>query len=153
MAFGLYMMEGAHGVRALHGEGAHGGRALHDEGAHGYRALHDEGAHGEWAQRKEEAENWKKVWRSMVTTVEDGFKAAALELLQLKELRGLEQEERALLDEEIGVHVPGQLRKECERIEIKLRALQSVEEELQDQGQATLVTRSIPLEEVRRKHQ
>ena len=32
----------------------------------------------------------------MVTTVEDGFKAAALELLQLKELRSLEQEERAL---------------------------------------------------------
>ena len=142
--------EGAHGVRALQDEGAHGVRALHDEGAHGDRALYDEGAHGEWDQQKEEAENWKKVWRSMVTTVEDGFKAAALELLQLKELRSLEQEERALLDDEIGVHVPGQLRKECERIEIKLRALQSVEEELQDHDQATLVTRSIPLEEVRR---
>ena len=141
--------EGAHGDRALHDGRAHGDRALYGEGAHGDRALH-EGAHGEWAQQKEEAENWKKVWRSMVTTVEDGFKAAALELLQLKELRGLEQEERALLDDEIGVHVPGQLRKECERIEIKLRALQSVEEELQDLHQVTLVTRSIPLEEVRR---
>ena len=141
---------GAHGDRALHDGGAHGDRALHDGGAHGDRALYDGGAHGDRARQDEETEDWKKVWRSVVTTVEDGFKVAALELLQLKELRCLEQEERALLDGEIGVHVPGQVRKECERIEMKLRALQSVEEELQEPDQATLVTRSIPLEEVRR---
>ena len=130
--------------------GAHGDRALLDGGAQGDRALHEGGAHGDRALHDGETEDWKKVWRSVVTTVEDGFKVAALELLQLKELRCLEQEERALLDDEIGVHVPGHVRKECERIEMKLRALQSVEEELQEPDQATLVTRSIPLEEVRR---
>ena len=140
----------AHGDRALLDGRAHGDRALLDGRAHGDRALLDGRAHGDRARQDEETEDWKKVWRSVVTTVEDGFKVAALELLQLKELRSLEREERALLDDEIGVHVPGQVRKECERIEMKLRALQSVEEELQEPDQATLVTRSIPLEEVRR---
>ena len=152
--------EGAHGNRALCDGGAHGNRALCDGGAHGDRALRDGGAHGDRALQHggaygdrdlqdETTEDWKQIWRSLVTTVEDSFKIAALELLQLRELRSLEQEERALLDDEIGVQVPGQVRKECEKIEVKLRALQSVEE-LQEPDHATLVTKSISLEEVRR---
>lgn len=90
------------------------------------------------------------MWKNEVKTVKEGFRVAALELVQLRELRKLEQEERALFEDDIGAQVPGHLKKEREKIEKKLRALQMVQEELQQPDQETLVTRSVPLEEVKK---
>ena len=95
-------------------------------------------------------EDWEKAWKRVLPTVQEGFRVMALELLQLRELRKLEQEEKVLLDEIGGSEIPCQVHRECEHIETKLKALQNVEEEWCQPEQSTLVTRSVPLEEVRR---
>ena len=75
----------------------------------------------------------------------------ALEQVRLRELRLLEMEEKAVLEDESGAHTVLQIREQCEETERRLKALNEVERNFQqiDQGEQTLITRPVSLEEVK----
>ena len=76
----------------------------------------------------------------------------ALEQVRLRELRLLEMEEKAVLEDENGAHTVLQIRETCEETERRLKALSEVEKNYEqfDQGEQTLITRPVSLEEVKR---
>ena len=75
----------------------------------------------------------------------------ALEQVRLRELRLLEMEEKAVLEDESGAYTVLQIRGQCEETERRLKALSEVEKNFQqiDQGEQTLITRPVSLEEVK----
>ena len=76
----------------------------------------------------------------------------ALEQVRLRELRLLEMEEKAVLEDENGAHTVLQIRETCEETERRLKTLSEVEKNYEqlDQGEQTLITRPVSLDEVKR---
>ena len=74
-----------------------------------------------------------------------------LALLQLRNLREVEQEERAMMMCEEDAHMALQCRRQCDELEHRLCALQAEEvAQTKEMIEETLVTRTIPVEEVRK---
>ena len=76
----------------------------------------------------------------------------ALEQVRLRELRLLEMEEKAVLEDENGAQTVLQIREICEETERRLKTLSEVEKNYEqvDQGEQTLITRPVSLDEVKR---
>ena len=92
--------------------------------------------------------------KAQCKNVEEIYNAAALELLQLQEMRKVEKEEKAMMTSPMHAKLVLKLQKECNKLEHRLKALNTVEksyeEERVKESQEMLVTRSVTLEEVRR---
>ena len=122
---------------------------------------------GEWSGDESDAE-WTEdtsedlqeqqyvvMYKSMCGSMDEIYNATAAELLQLQGLRMIEEEEKAVMTSVEDAVLVVKIQKEKERMEKKLRALSKVEEELtgvkeeEEKQKETLVTRPVPLEEVR----
>ena len=92
--------------------------------------------------------------KAQCKNVEEIYNAAALELLQLQEMRKVEKEEKVMMTSPMDAKLVLKLQKECNKLEHRLKALNTVEksyeEERLKESQEMLVTRSVTLEEVRR---
>ena len=112
---------------------------------------------GEWwssQQEKIEEEEYSEQCKAQCNNVEEVYNRAALELLQLQEMRKVEKEEKAMMKSPMDAKLVLKVQKECNKLEHRLKALNKVEQEFDEkeskENQETLVTRSVTLEEVRR---
>lgn len=105
-------------------------------------------------KKKKEMRKMHTENKAQCKNVEEIYNAAALELLQLQEMRKVEKEEKAMMTSPMHAKLVLKLQKECNKLEHRLKALNTVEksyeEERVKESQETLVTRSVTLEEVRR---
>ena len=97
---------------------------------------------------EEYLEECKAQWKD----ISEVYNAMAMELLQLEELRKVEREEKATMVSSEDAKLVLRIGKECDKLEHRLKALNTVEEnynQVPKECQETLVTRSVTLEEVR----